>query len=97
MLISMSQSRPPEAADGSWYGIDVGTRWRDVTGATTVVVLWVQRSGVIVYRREDADADDERVTNVVRFVETFAPTEAGDDENGDASVELSPLAAVGRA
>jgi hypothetical protein len=56
-----------------WYGLEIGTRWRDVSGAITVVILGVQRSGVIVYRREDAGGDDERVTNVVRFVETFAP------------------------
>ena len=56
-----------------WYGLEVGTRWRDVSGAVTVVILGIQRSGVIVFRREGAGGNDERVTNVVRFVETFAP------------------------
>ena len=58
-----------------WYGLEAGTRWRDVSGAVTVVILSIQRSGVIAYRREDASLDEERVTNVVRFVETFAPTD----------------------
>jgi hypothetical protein len=65
----MAQNSP----DGGRYGIDVGTRWRDASGSTTVIVLEVQRSGVVVYRHQGAAADDERVTNVVRFVETFAP------------------------
>jgi hypothetical protein len=56
-----------------WDGIEVGTRWRDASGSLTVVVVVVQRSGVIVYRREGASVEDERVTNVIRFVETFAP------------------------
>jgi hypothetical protein len=72
-----------------WYGLDIGTRWRDVSGAITVVILGVQRSGVIVYRREDAGGDDERVTNVVRFVETFAPAndagESGYDPRADSA------------
>jgi hypothetical protein len=71
---SMAQTIP----DGSRYGIEVGTRWRDVSNARTVIVVWVQRSGVVVYRQEGAAPDDERVTNVVRFVETFAPL----DETG---------------
>jgi hypothetical protein len=73
----MSQNGPENGlqngADGSCYGITVGTRWRDGNDATTIVVLWVQRSGVVVYRREGAAVDDECVTNVVRFIETFAP------------------------
>jgi hypothetical protein len=67
----MAQNNP----DGGRYGIDVGTRWRDASGSTTVIVLEVQRSGVIVYRHQGAAAEDERVTNVVRFIETFVPTE----------------------
>ncbi len=59
--------------EGSLYGLDVGTRWRDANGRRTVIVLWVQRSGVVVYRDEGADPDDERVINIVRFVETFVP------------------------
>jgi hypothetical protein len=59
--------------DGSLYGLDVGTRWRDSSGRRTVVVLWVQRSGVVVYRDEGAAPDDERVINILRFVETFVP------------------------
>ncbi len=38
-----------------------------------MVVLWVQRSGVVVYRDEGAAPDDERVINILRFVETFVP------------------------
>jgi hypothetical protein len=72
-----------------WYGLDIGTRWRDVSGAITVVILGIQRSGVIVYRREDAAGEDERVTNVVRFVETFAPAndarESAYDARGDSA------------
>lgn len=60
-------------AQGSLYGLAVGTRWRDASGRRTVVVLWVQRSGVVVYRDEGAAPDDERVTNILRFVETFVP------------------------
>ena len=67
------QGDAPERAAGSWYGINAGTRWRDAQDSTTVIVLWVQRTGVVVYRREGAPTDDECVTNVVRFVETFAP------------------------
>ncbi len=59
--------------DGSLYGLDVGTRWRDPTGRRTVVVLWVQRSGVVVYRDEGAAPNDERVINILRFVESFVP------------------------
>ena len=44
-----------------------------------MIVLWVQRSGVVVYRDEGAAPDDERVTNVVRFVETFAPADGAAD------------------
>ena len=62
-----------DISDGSLYGLDVGTRWRDASGRRTVVVLWVQRSGVVVYRDESAAADDERVINILRFVETFVP------------------------
>ena len=58
-----------------WYGLEVGTRWHDASGALRVVILAIQRSGVIVYRRENEAPDDERVTNVVRFVETFAPAD----------------------
>ncbi len=58
-------------SEGSLYGLDVGTRWRDASGGRTVIVLWVQRSGVVVYRDEDAAPDDERVINILRFVETF--------------------------
>ena len=60
-------------AEGSLYGLDVGTRWRDARGGRTVVVVWVQRSGVVVYRDEGASPDDERVTNILRFVESFVP------------------------
>jgi len=67
-----------------WYGLEVGTRWRDVSGSITVVILGIQRSGVIVYRREGAPRDDERVTNVVRFVETFAPANAASESPYDA-------------
>ena len=67
----MAQNNP----DGGRYGIDVGSRWRDAGGSTTVIVLEVQRSGVVVYRHQDAAAEEERVTNVVRFIETFAPAE----------------------
>ena len=70
---------PQITPDGSRYGIEVGTRWREPGGARTVIVLWVQRSGVVVYRDEGAAPDDERVTNVVRFVETFAPADGGVD------------------
>ena len=63
-------------SEGSLYGLDVGTRWRDASGRRTVVVLWVQRSGVVVYRDESAAADDERVINILRFVETFVPANA---------------------
>jgi len=56
-----------------WYGLEVGARWRDTSGTLRVVILAIQRSGVIVYRREDSAPDEDRVTNVVRFVETFAP------------------------
>jgi hypothetical protein len=56
-----------------WFGLEAGARWRDASGAVTVVIVWIQRSGVIVYRREGGSLDEERVTNVVRFVETFAP------------------------
>jgi len=66
----MAEKITPE---GSLYGLEVGTRWRDPGGCRTVVVLWVQRSGVVVYRDEGAAPDDERVTNVLRFVETFIP------------------------
>ena len=59
--------------EGSLYGLDVGTRWRDASGRRTVVVLWVQRSGVVVYRDEGAAPDDERVTNILQFVESFVP------------------------
>lgn len=59
-----------------WYGLETGTRWRDASGTVTVVILSIRRSGVIAYRRDDASLDEERVTNVVRFVETFAPTDA---------------------
>lgn len=69
MIGFMSQNGP----EGSWFGITVGTRWRDPGDSSTVIVLWVQRSGVVVYRREGAGQDDECVTNVVRFVETYAP------------------------
>ena len=60
-------------SEGSLYGLDVGTRWRDASGRRTVIVLWVQRSGVVVYRDEGAASDDERVINILRFVETFVP------------------------
>jgi hypothetical protein len=60
-------------SEGSLYGLAVGTRWRDASGRRTVVVLWVQRSGVVVYRDEGAAPDDERVINILRFVETFVP------------------------
>ena len=63
-----------------WYGLEAGTRWRDATGTVRVVIISVRRSGVIVYRRVGAAADDERITNVVRFVETFAPAEAAQGE-----------------
>jgi len=59
-----------------WYGLEIGSRWRDASGSLRVVILGIKRSGVIAYRREDASPDEERVTNVVRFVETFAPAEA---------------------
>ena len=59
--------------NGSLYGLDVGTRWHDASGRRTVVILWVQRSGIVVYRDESASSDDERVINIVRFVETFVP------------------------
>jgi hypothetical protein len=59
--------------DGSLYGLEVGTRWSDTGGRRTVIVLWVQRSGVVVYRDEGAAPDDERVINILRFVETFVP------------------------
>jgi len=59
--------------EGSLYGLDVGTRWRDASGRRTVIILWVQRSGVVVYRDEDAASEDERVINILRFVETFVP------------------------
>jgi hypothetical protein len=72
MIGGMAQNNP----DGGRYGIDVGTRWRDASGSTTVVVLEVERSGVVVYRHQGAAAEDERVTSVVRFIETFAPAEA---------------------
>jgi hypothetical protein len=83
MIMPMSQQRTDGTAEGSLYGIEVGTRWRNATSSTTVVVLWVRRSGVVIYRREGAEPDEERVTNVIRFVETFAPAEA--------TVELSGL------
>jgi hypothetical protein len=67
----MAQTNP----DGGRFGIDVGTRWRDASGSTTVIVLEVQRSGVVVYRHQGEAAEAERVTNVVRFVQTFAPAE----------------------
>ena len=67
----MAQDNP----HGGRYGIDVGSHWRDAVGSTTVIVLEVQRSGVVVYRHQGAAAEDERVTNVVRFIETFAPAE----------------------
>jgi hypothetical protein len=66
----MAEKITPE---GSLYGLGIGTRWRDPGGSRTVVVLWVQRSGVVVYRDEGAAPDDERVTNILRFVETFVP------------------------
>jgi hypothetical protein len=59
--------------EGSLYGLDVGTRWRDASGRRTVIILWVQRSGVVVYRDEGAASEDERVINILRFVETFVP------------------------
>jgi hypothetical protein len=62
--------------NSGWYGLEAGTRWRDASGMVTVVILSVRPSGVIAYRRADASLDEERVTNVVRFVETFAPTDA---------------------
>jgi hypothetical protein len=58
---------------GSLYGLEVGTRWRDASSKRSVIVLWVQRSGVVVYRDEGAEPDDERVINILRFVETFVP------------------------
>ncbi|HET6150444.1 MAG TPA: hypothetical protein VFH68_23090 [Polyangia bacterium] len=61
--------------DSGWWGLEVGTRWRDASGTRRVVILAIQRSGVIVYRHEDAPPDDERVTNVVRFVETYGPAD----------------------
>ena len=64
-----------------WYGLEAGTRWRDASGTVTVVIVSIQRSGVIAYRREDASLDEERVTNVVRFVETFAPTDGARSPN----------------
>ena len=66
-----------------WYGLEVGSRWRDASGTVRVVILGVRRSGVIAYRREGASPDEERVTNVVRFVETFAPTESAFDAARD--------------
>ncbi len=66
----MAEKITPE---GSLYGLAIGTRWRDTGSSRTVVVLWVQRSGVVVYRDEGAASDDERVTNILRFVETFVP------------------------
>jgi hypothetical protein len=68
-----------------WYGLEVGSRWRDASGTIKVVILGIQRSGVIVYRREDAALDEERVTNVVRFVETFAPADRALSANEQAS------------
>jgi hypothetical protein len=84
MITFMSQNGPQDGPQdgphgvqggpaGSGYGINAGTRWRDANDSTTVIVLWVQRTGVVVYRREGAALDDECVTNVVRFVETYAP------------------------
>ena len=54
-----------------------------------MVVLWVQRSGVVVYRDEGAAPDDERVTNILRFVETFVPA------NGTGPIP-SPWSFLGR-
>ena len=79
-------------ADGSLYGLDVGTRWRDANGRRTVVVLWVQRSGIVVYRDEEADPDDERVISILRFVETFVPANNTGEPFG-----RSPDASPGRA
>jgi hypothetical protein len=62
-----------------WYGLEVGSRWRDASGSLRVVILGIRRSGVISYRREDASADEERVTNVIRFVEIFGPADSAFD------------------
>jgi hypothetical protein len=66
--------------DGSCYGISTGTRWRDADGST-IVVVWVQRTGVVVFRREGAAPEDELVMDVVRFVEACSPL-AGADTMG---------------
>ena len=86
-------------SEGSLYGLDVGTRWRDASGRRTVVVLWVQRSGVVVYRDEGAASDDERVINILRFVETFVPANAnmGNPAKGPQTPAGSSGVARGRA
>jgi len=63
------------ASGVNWSGIGVGSRWRGAAGSIIEVVR-VQRNGVVAFRSAETPAGDESVLDVVRFIRSFAPTDA---------------------